>query len=140
MTPQPTYSILTFPSKEIPEAYKGLLFSKWLRSQRNGNYYYKAADSAAYYSAYHHYIENLLAKPDSKIRLAVLTDDHDVVLGFSVHRGAVMDYIYVHKDMRNNGIGTALIPTGTETFSHLTRTGDTIWKKKYKTWVFNPFA
>jgi ribosomal protein S18 acetylase RimI-like enzyme len=95
-----------------------------------------------YYKSYHFYIENLLRKPDSVIMLAVLSDDHDVVLGFSASREDVLDYIHVHRDYRKVGIGKALLPDEITTFTHLTLTALNIWqaKAKYKGWKFDPFT
>ncbi len=139
---EPTYSILVFPASQLPEQYTAMIFSKWLRSLRFGNTLFRSMDSDAYYRNYHVYIENLLKKPDSIVRLAVLSDDHDVVLGFSVSREDVLDYIHVHYDYRKIGVGSALVPEGITTFTHITLIGIDIWhnKSKYKNWKFNPFA
>lgn len=140
------YSIISFKGCELPEAYRSMLYSKWLRSLRYGNPAFKIIDSDQYYKHYSLVIDNLLAKPDSIIKLAVLSDDHDVVLGFSVHREDVLDYIYVNKDFRNIGVGTKLMPEGITTFKHFTLAGGAIWqsrdpaKQKYKHLKFNPFA
>jgi len=135
-----TYTVITVQGAHIPSTYKGLIYSKWLRSHRYGNELIKVMDSNAYYDKYSTYISSLLAQPESMVRLAVLTDDHDVVLGFAVHRGPILDYIYVHRDHRTLGIGKKLLPPGIKTVTHLTKDGDKIWKKKYKDWTFNPFA
>jgi hypothetical protein len=120
--------------------YINLIYSKWLRSFRYGNDYIKLTDSESYYVNYHRYITTLLQKPETTIRLAVLTDDADVVLGFSVSRGNILDYVHVHKDNRRIGIGTKLIPPGIDTFTHCTKTWLSIWNDKYKDWKFNLFA
>ncbi len=117
-----------------------MIFSKWKRSLRHGNDYFKLIDSDAYYEIYDRYISRLLADPLSVIRLAVLTDDRDIVLGFSVCRRHVLDYVHVHKDHRRCGIGTRLVPRGTSEITHVTKTGLTIWGSKYPDWKFNPFA
>lgn len=137
-----TYSILAYPAKELPSQYTAMVFSKWLRSLRFGNPVFKAINSDDFYKDYHAYLENLLKKPDSIVRLAVLSDDLDVVLGFSVSREDVLDYIHVHKDQRKMGIAKLLMPTGVTTMTHLTKTAMEIWQtnSKYKHLKFNPFA
>ncbi len=139
---EPTYSIIVFSGHKLPSQYIPMLFSRWLRSLRFGNPLFKKVKSKDYFHNYHAYIENLLSKPDSQVRLAVLSDDHDVVLGFSVSREDVLDYIHVHTDYRKIGIGTKLIPEGITTFTHLTETATNIWQynEKYKELKFNPFA
>lgn len=140
----PSYSIISYSSNMLPVQYTSLIFSKWLRSLRFGNPLFKNIDSDEFYKQYHAYLERLLDKPGSTIKLAVLTDDHDVVLGFSVVREDVLDYIYVHKDQRNQGIAKSLMPSNITTFSHITNTAMMIWQRdnnpKYKHLKFNPFA
>lgn len=140
--PEPTYSIISFPASKLPENFVPLVFSKWLRSLRFGNPLFKRVYTKDYYKNYHTYIENLLKKPDSIIRLAVLTDDQDVVLGFSVSREDVLDYIHVHNDYRRIGIARLLMPKDITTFTHITTTWLSIWpgNPNYKHLQFNPFA
>lgn len=137
-----SYSILVYPAKKLPKEYHHLLFSRWMRSLRFGNNFFRKIKSDHFYKNYELYIQKLLDKPDSIVRLAVLTDDHDVVLGFAVSREDVLDYVHVHTDYRRIGIGTNLIPQGITAFSHLTATGIIIWqtKLKYKELKFEPFA
>lgn len=136
-----SYKILVFgPTERVPDQYHSLIYSKWMRSYRYGNDYIKLADSDSYYATYIRHITRVLSDSQTVVRLAVLSDDKDVVLGFSVSRGTILDYVHVHKDMRRIGIGTKLIPPGIEWFTHLTRTAMTIWGSKYKDWKLNLFA
>ncbi len=134
-----TYSIIVHRGDQLPSAYRALIFSKWLRSLRFGNDWFKKIDSKAYYEAYHHLIEKILDKDVTQVRLAVLTDDFDVVLGFSISRKNILDYVYVHKDIRLHGIGTKLVPKDIEIYTNLTKTADIILKSKGLRAVFNPF-
>lgn len=136
-----TYSVISFPSRNLPPQYEAVVFSKWLRSLRSGNSLFEKIKSDDYYTNYHIYIEKLLEKPDSIVRLAVLSDDHDVVLGFAASREDVLDYIHVHMDQRKQGIATALLPPGIKVITHLTKKAISIWQTdKYKHIEFNPFA
>ncbi len=126
-----------------------MIYSKWLRSLRFGNDYFKLADAAAYYEAYQRYITNILQV--ATVRLAVISDDEDVVIGFAVVRNNILDYVHVLRlrlksitgfdvvDYRRRGIGTKLVPKNIDTVTHLTRTALTIWGSKYSHWKFNPF-
>lgn len=137
-----TYSILSYPAKQLPVSYQSLILSKWLRSLRFGNPMFKSIDSTAFYRQYQIYLEHILSKPDCIIRLAVLSDDPDVVLGFAVSREDVLDYIWTHKDNRKLGIATKLLPAGITSFTHITLTSMAIWRNnpKYEHLKFNPFA
>lgn len=146
------YSIISFHGWELPPQYHNVIYSKWLRSLRHGNDYFKLVDAEAYYSTYRRYIEKILSLPETVVRLAVIADDHDVVLGFSVSRKNILDYIHVLRirteiptglaisDYRRHGIGAHLLPPGIDTFTHLTKTALTIWGSKFQHWKFNPFA
>lgn len=136
-----SYRIIFFPGAKLPESYKSVVFSRWLRSLRFGNDYFKLIDSDSYYPSYHGYIESLIAHPLCIISFAVLSDDEDVVLGWSVQRGNVLDYVHVQKDYRRNYISTALVnPTTISRITHLTKTGMSIWASKLSSAKFNPFA
>lgn len=141
--PLPTYTIITVPSSNLGDQYKPMVYSRWLRSLRYGNNIFKKMSSNDYYKNYHAFIGKLMDKPDSIVRMAVLSDDHDVVLGFAVSREDVLDYIHVHSDYRRQGIGHLLLPSKVTTFTHLTSYAIAIWQGKdseYKHLKFNPYA
>jgi GNAT superfamily N-acetyltransferase len=134
-----SYRIVEFAATDMPDAYENLVFSKWLRSLRFGNEFFKLIEPEAYYRAYSKYLFNVLENPETRLRFAVLSDDNDVVLGFSVFNGTVLYYVHVHADNRRLGIGKQLVPKDIDTITHLTKTGMTIWASKYPQWKFNPF-
>lgn len=134
-----TYTVIAYPAQGVPDSYRAMIFSKWLRSLRFGNDYFKLIDSTTYYAKYHIYLEELLRRPMAVARFAVLSDDHDVVLGFSLTEAEGLHYVHVHKDHRNKGIGTALVPKNIYTISHLTKIGLSIWNSKLPHAKFNPF-
>lgn len=137
-----SYSILSFPSKELPKQYNSVIRSRWKKSLRKGNPFFALIEPDAYYTAYNLYVEDLLSRPTSIVRLAVLTDDSDIVLGFSVIRDEILDFIHVHKDYgRRQGIGKRLMSNKITTFTHLTMLGKKIWQRKhaYKHLKFNPY-
>jgi len=121
-----------------PEQYHAYVCARWKRSLRYGNDYFRLIKPECFYAAYDIHLANLL--PDATIRLAVLAEDHDVCLGFSVSRGTVLDYVHVHKDYRGKGIGRKLVPEGIDTISNLTKSALAIWGTKCPRWSFNPYA
>jgi len=140
--PAPTYSVISYSSSELPKNYEGYLFSHWLNNQRYKNPTFKSMPehlNKEFYAQYHIFIEKLLAKPDSLTKLAVASDDHDIVYGFSVSREDVLDYIYVGRDFRRSGIGTSLMPPKVSIFTNITTIAIDIWQNnpKYKHLVFN---
>ncbi len=134
------YIIRTIGGPRLPDMYRGLIYSKWMRSLRYGNDYYRLMDEKSFYPAYQRHITNILARPEAVVHIAVLADDHDVVLGFSVCRDNVLDYIHVHKDQRKQGIARCLIPGNIDRVTHMTKMGLLLWGTKPHKMKFDPFA
>lgn len=135
-----TYTVTKYQGHEVPRQYLNYIYCKWSRTYRNGNDYIKLAERGMYFSAYRNHITHILLKTLSTVRIASLTDDIDVALGFSVVRSNVLDYIYVQKDFRKEGIGRQLLPKNIEVFTHLTRMGMKLWSTQLPKAKFNPFA
>jgi len=133
------YTIKTYQGLLLPEAYTNYIKARWMRSFRRGNDYMKLSDSDAYFNAYSTYINNILNDDETSVSLAVLYDEPDVALGFSVLTDMCLHYIYVGQDYRRQGIGTGLLPTNIREISHLTKIGLELWPKKMPRAVFNPF-
>lgn len=139
-----SYSILTFFGKDLfthHKIYEAFVCANWRQSLKKYNSVFKAMDDhQAYDKEYSAYIKKLIEKPGCTIRLAVLTDEPEIVLGFSSKREDVLDYVFVRSEQRNQKISTALIPNNITTFTHITNMWIPIWQSKYKDWKFNPFA
>ena len=142
------YQIVSYSAHDLPQHYRPYIYSKWLRKLRYGNDYFQLIHSPAYYGTYRTYLNNILQTLNCVVRLALLPpekiDDPEVVLGFSVARGNILDFVYVLNDMRRQGIGRKLVPAGIDTYTHITKdaiavlahlAGGEIWK-----WKFNPFV
>jgi len=146
-----TYKIVTYKAVNLPPQYINLVLSKFLRSLRYGNEYFKLIDKNSYFSVYDAYFKVLMSRPEAIIKLAVLSDDEDVVLGWSLTEPNKLHYVYVNSTHRKLGIGKELTRESFNTITHLTTIGLSIWGNKYnndpsrevpgKTLVvFNPFA
>ncbi len=138
-----SYSIISYSGGLLPEEFKNMILSKWMRSLRFGNDYFKLIDSAAYYEIYPELIKRYLSRLTVTIRIAVLTDDQDCALGFSVTEaiagGRILHYVHVHKDQRKQGIARSLVPPDITFISHLTKTGLSLWSSKLPKAKLNPF-
>lgn len=139
-----SYTVIAYSGLKLPDAYRNMIYSKWLRSLRYSNDYFRLIAKGPYFKTYQRFIEKLLNKPNTMIRLAVLSDNHDVCLGFCVYRHDrafhILDYVHVHKDHRRQGIGSMLVPPNIIAITHLTRIGLSIWGSKMKDVAFNPFC
>lgn len=133
-----SYSIIAYPAANLPLSYKNYVLAKWKRTLRDGNDYFKLIDPDRYFAAYNRYTELLLNRPNSTIRVAVLSDDPDVALGWSLIEGDTLHYVFVQKEQRNRGIGKSLVPVDIKWITHLTHTGARIWNN-HKHVKLDPF-
>src|ERR1700677_3250936 len=76
-TGQSSYTAIAYPANALPDQYRNMVYSKWMRQLRFGNEYFKLIDSQAYYEIYHKLIDVYLSRPNAVLRLAVLTDEPD---------------------------------------------------------------
>ena len=139
-----SYRVLSYePQGPAFKPYEALVCASFLHSLRLGNKWFHDIHTEIYYKTYHDLFERYLNAPTAIVRLAVLDEDKDVCLGWSLTRGSVLDYVYVKEDslisFRKQGIGKSLLPKEFDTISHLTREGRAIWKAKFPKVIFNPF-
>lgn len=132
------YRLVTYYGVTLPPEFKNLVTAPFLNSLRYGNDLYKLIDKDAYFFSYSKYIESLLQRPHSMVKLAILNDM--TVLGWCLMENKVVHYIWVKKEVRRQGIGCALLPKTFDTISHITNKGINIWVNHYPNVKFNPFA
>lgn len=135
-----SYSVLVYPAMALPEQYRNMIFSRWMRSLKYGNEYFKLINPDDFFDAYSKYIRSILERPRSTVRLAVLSDSHDVALGWSVVERDILHYVHVQHEQRNKGIARQLVPVQINVITHLTKSGSSIWQNKLPSAIFNPFA
>lgn len=131
--------IIAYPGISLPKQYQNLVRSRWMRNYKSDNDFMKMAYAPAYYAVYSKLVSAILNRPSTIVRLALLQDDSDVVLGFSIMESSVLHYIHVPKGYRRKGIGRLLVPEYIEYFSHLTKIGINLWHMKFPKAKFNPF-
>jgi hypothetical protein len=135
-----TYKIRAYSGSDPAlEPYKHLIYSNFMRSLRDGNPWFRAIDSRAFNNVYRLVISLLLARADTVVRLAVLSDDEDVCMGFSIMENDVLHYVFVKPLFSRQGIGKSLVPRPFNTVTHLTEIGRDIRMKNYRKTKFNPF-
>lgn len=134
-----SYKIIEFPGSQVPSQYRNMLFAKFLRSLRDGNKYFKRIDAEMFFKNYNIYFDHLLMRPESVVKIAVLTDDTDVVVGWCLAEANKLHYVWVPLDGRRQGIATALVSEGFEWHSHETDLSIIIKDRKFPNVKFNPF-
>jgi len=135
----PSYQVHSFAGGCLLQIYQNFVKSNWIRSYRNLNDYIKLTDAKAYYEHAQYAIKRVLLSADCVIRVAVLSDDFDVALGFSATHDNVLDYVYVARPYRGIGIASQLVPIKIESFTCITKHGLKIWPVKFPEAKFNPF-
>lgn len=132
-----SYKIIKYKPGELPEQYLNFIMATYLNSLRVGNDWFMAIDSDAYHETYSLLIEKMLIRPDVTVRIAVLEDEPDVALGWSIMRPQILDYVFVKKILRKNGIAKSLTQDPYTVITHITKYSEQIRNRKDT--VFNPF-
>lgn len=135
-----SYTIRQFTGSDPElEQYKAVVLATWLRSLRHGNPFFRDADAKTYWTIYSKVIMALMRRPECVVRVAVLSDEPDVVIGWSAVERNVLHFVYVKHQGRKRGIARSLIPEQIAVITHLTKTGRSLWQKKLSKAIFNPF-
>lgn len=112
----------------------------WIRALRFGNPWFAKTEGTSYYKAYSRIIDSLLSLPETNVAVACLSDEPDVILGYSVYRGSTLDFVYVKAKWRKIGIGNSLVPNNINKVTHLTEIGRAILDEKYPDIKFDPWT
>jgi len=84
-------------------------------------------------------IEALLRNTNTRVKIACLKEDYDVILGYAIlGSNDTLNWVYVKKDWRKLGIANSLISRPVKTVTHLSELGKQLLSK-YQNCVFNPF-
>jgi hypothetical protein len=132
-----SYKIIDFVGRNLPEQYHAMIYSKWRRSLRDGNDYFKLTEPMSFMKHYDLYIQSILNR--SNVMMAVLSDDEDVCLSWAVMSGSTLHYVWTHPEGRRTGIAKSILEPF-DKFTHLTKTALIIWPKSFPEAKFDPFA
>lgn len=120
--------------RELRAADLPFIYATWLRSLYYGNPMYKQIVKDLFFNKYKLVLYELVSR--SNVQVCCLTDDPDTILGYSVHEGDRLHWVYVKEPWRKLGLAKALVPVNVNSFSHITTIGK---KLKPSTWGFDPF-
>lgn len=111
------------------------ILATWLKGYYHGNAFWQDVDRDLYFAKYKEVVLQLLAT--ANVSVACLSDDNDVILGYSVHKGDVLHWMFIKKAWRKIGLAKLLIPhAGIKEVTHLTKIGRALLPKE---WKYNPF-
>lgn len=107
------YKIITLSTGPTQiEQYEAFIISTFLRAIRDSSRFIRKIDPKKYYFNYSNLIKNTLDNIGGEVRVAVLSDEVDTALGWSLSFGDTLLFMFVKKDYRNIGIGNSLLPPG----------------------------
>jgi len=113
-----------------------LIISTYLKGAKYGSDYFKAIDEETFYQNYGSFVENRVR--NANVIVCCLEEDADVIVGYLVHRGPVIDWLYVKTAFRRQGVANSLLkliePAYTTGYS---KAGAAIAKKKKV--IMNPW-
>ena len=114
------------------------IHSTWLKGQRFNNPFFAETEPTAYYAAYGAIVDRILDNPTTTVAVACLSDEPDVIVGYSVTTApGILHWVYVKKQWRKNGVAKMLVADTIKTVTAITYAGLQIAKKRKYT--FNPF-
>lgn len=90
------------------ESARSLVYATWLRSYEASSLAAKNIPRDVFFAEHHKVIDNLMQR-GAAVRVAVLPDEPDVILGWAVIEGPVVHYVYVKPPFRKHGLATALL-------------------------------
>lgn len=114
------------------------IYATFLRGLYYGDESFKRVDKDLFMENYHYILDHMLHIEGINIKMCVLSEDPEVILGYAVYKGPRLDWVFVKKAWRKIGIAKSLVPSDITTVSHLTTVGEAILKTR-PTIKFNPF-
>lgn len=121
-----------------PETDKNFVYSTWLRGCYYGSDFYGSIHKDTFFKEYGKFLDQLLARPGTELKVACLLSDPDTILGYACYKGSTLHWVYVKEVFRKKGIATQLIPANISTITHITPVGLNLAKKKQM--EFNPWS
>jgi hypothetical protein len=133
-------TVRPYDGKNVGE--REFVLACWLRGVFYGDTFFSHMKKSIFMEHYHKVLERFIDNPGVDIQMAVLQDDPQVILGYSVARKSakgeqVLDWVFVKSAWRKIGIAKMLVPPDVVLVTHLTRLGRAL-KPEGVEW--NPFV
>ncbi len=125
------------------DSHRSFILATWLRSYQANSVHAKKINKSLFFERHHDVAEAILARPTTDTRVAVWSEDEDVVLGYAVTEPAkrTVHFVYVKPAFRRSGLASALL-TDLEKpliYSHATF-GLRDLSRQLDGWVYDPYA
>lgn len=133
-------TVRPYDGKNVGE--REFVLACWLRGVYYGGTFFSDIPKSIFMEHYHKVLERFIDNPKVSIQMAVLQDDPQVILGYSVARKSakdeqILDWIFVKSAWRKIGIAKMLVPSDLAVVTHQTKLGKAL---KPAGVIYNPFA
>jgi hypothetical protein len=123
--------------RDLQPGDESFVYSTWLKSLYHRSKLFNEVPADVFYANYHKHVEHLLRV--STVRVACLTEDQDVILGWAAYNKNTLHYAFTKQVWRSQGIQKKILDNHViTTVSCITDMGNKI--RKAKSWEFNPWA
>lgn len=118
---------------------KNFILATWLRGLYYGSDFFRAINKDVFMKNYHAFLERTLTAPYTRVKVACLKDDPEVIIGYLVTNksGDTAHWAFVKSNWRKSGVAARLADGKLIKCTHLTAAGNFI-KLKHNL-EFNPF-
>lgn len=118
---------------------RNFILATWLRGIFYGDSWYSEVPKNIFMEQYHKVVEYIISNPKTRVKVACLKEDPEVILGYAVlnQDQTALNFVFVKKSWRTIGIAKQLVPLTVTTVTNLTKVGLSISKRKGL--HFNPF-
>lgn len=126
--------------RDAVDSDKNFVMASFLNGLYYGDSWFSEIPKDIFMDNYKKVIQFLVDSPTVAIKIACLPEDPNVIIGYSLLSSDYMTihWVYVKKNWRKKGIAKSLLPSNSDTVTHLSELGR-ILMKKYKNMIFNPF-
>ena len=97
---------------------RNFVAATWIKGLRVGNPDFKVIPKEMYFDHYNKVIKQVLDR--ARTRVSVLKDEPDVILAWAVTEKNILHYCYCKPAWRRLGLVKRMVPSATNTCSHLT--------------------
>jgi hypothetical protein len=121
-----------------------LVYSTWLRSYKFSSQFARNISKDVFFENHHKIITHILTLPDTRVSIACLEEDENVIIGWFCyqHLSNIAQYMFVKRGFRRMGVGRMLFDhSGLENpqFTHWTFDFSHVLQKNPQ-FIYNPYA
>ena len=119
---------------------KNFILSTFLKGLYHGESFFSQIPKNIFMDNYKRVANALVENPGIKIKVACLTEDPDVILGYAIlsQDNSTVFWVFTKTAWRKRGIAKSLLPSKPTTVAHLTKVGNSLLYKLDNP-IFNPF-